>query len=83
MGNTKNPSRHSDAIVNCHICDTPNNVDVEVYRIQTDNNHGNDYAGKSCSNCKVMITVVVSIWGARSIENELKRIIYEKKSPIK
>ncbi len=71
MGRSINSLQHSDSYVNCHICGTTNNVDKQVYIIATDNNHGAEYAGKSCDNCKTLITVVISTYGATSIENEL------------
>ncbi len=71
MGRGKIGAQHSDSFVNCHICGTENNVDKQVYIIATDNNHGAEYAGKSCDSCKTLITVVISTFGATSIENEL------------
>ncbi len=69
---------HSDSYVNCHICETRHNVDLQVYKINTDNNHGKDIAGTKCTNCGTLMSVVITIYGVRTVENLLKERINEK-----
>lgn len=78
MGRPNSNIGHYDSYINCHICKTSNNVDKQVYRIETDNTHGNQFAAKHCDKCKTLITVVVGMCGVRSIESELIRIEQEK-----
>lgn len=68
MGRNKTTA-FPDSYVVCHVCGQENNADMQCYRITNNHHHGNDFCGVKCSQCKTVLTVVITERGVNTIEN--------------